>query len=126
MEITDDARRELFYCFDCLGELDLLACQFPVGVVKNDIKCGFCGMTLSKFIKTKRVGCYNDYDLFNIGPILLQYHKSDMHVGKIPYTQIISELDVLLNNAIKAENYEKAAEISDLIIGLKKLKDIKE
>ena len=90
-----------------------------------DITCPRCRMTLSKFIKTGRLGCPDCYQAFaaQLHPMLLQIHG---HAGRKPlqsetdqrsrYEQ--EELTRQLQLAVNAEDYEHAAEIRDRLRAL--------
>jgi protein arginine kinase activator len=148
LDILSGTKKEWFLCTPCMekydksGYLKLFALSLsgsPVMPIYNqykspsiepiDVRCPKCGMTLSQFMHTKRVGCDNDYDLFKLGPILKEYHKSDQHLGKFPKDQgltpevINNRLDNLksaMEEAISAEKYEDAARLRDEIKILKK------
>ena len=51
-----------------------------------DITCPRCRMTLSKFIKTGRLGCPDCYQAFaaQLHPMLLQIHGRVQHAGRKP------------------------------------------
>ena len=86
----------------------------------RDITCPRCRMTLSKFIKTGRLGCPDCYQAFaaQLHPMLLQIHGRVQHAGRKPlqsetdqrsrYEQ--EELTRQLQLAVNAEDYEHAAE----------------
>ena len=92
-----------------------------------DITCPRCRMTLSKFIKTGRLGCPDCYQAFaaQLHPMLLQIHGVQ-HAGRKPlqsetdqrsrYEQ--EELTRQLQLAVNAEDYEHAAEIRDRLRAL--------
>ena len=82
-----------------------------------DITCPRCRMTLSKFIKTGRLGCPDCYQAFaaQLHPMLLQIHGRVQHAGRKPlqsetdqrsrYEQ--EELTRQLQLAVNAEDYEQ-------------------
>ena len=86
-------------------------------------KCAECGMSYTDFKTKARLGCANDYEVFRAGllPLLEKIHGATQHVGKVPPTadataKMESELVRLkreLDAVIKAENFEKAAELRD-------------
>jgi protein arginine kinase activator len=85
---------------------------------EQDVTCSDCGMTLSKFRETGRFGCAKDYELFNVGPMLEKIHNASVHTGKAPKKSAedkIKHLKRHMEDAVKAENYEKAAELRDEI-----------
>lgn len=117
--------------FDKSGYLKL----FAVPVISDsilpttptDIECKSCGMTLSKFLKTKRVGCAEDYRLFGLQDSLESYHKASQHIGKIPINANVSKevvidrierLKNLMGDAVRADRFEEAAKIRDEIKAL--------
>jgi protein arginine kinase activator len=86
--------------------------------------CDACGTTIGKFRKTGVLGCPNCYESFKniLTHLLNQIHGSSKHIGNRPAKQRknvtnydISELKKDLQVAIQDENYEKAAELRDLI-----------
>jgi len=89
------------------------------------LKCPVCGFTQGDFKKTGRLGCSACYDVFSEGleGILKNMHKGSEHVGKAPEgfqrTQLfdtrIKTLQTNLDSAVKAEEYEKAADLRDQI-----------
>lgn len=102
---------------------------------EKSLKCSECGMDYDEFLKTGRFGCSNCYDVFQhkIEPVLKQLHGDTKFLGKKSNNNLKSsrlkdletiekvqhnELDTLKNElkqAIRVENYEKAAEIRDKI-----------
>ena len=87
--------------------------------------CSECGMRFSDFNMTQRFGCPNDYDVFrdDIEKLLLKVHGLTQHVGVVPKrisTKAAQESNLLklgreLEDAIKNEEYEKAAALRDRI-----------
>lgn len=150
LDIISGSKKEWFLCPPCMNKYDksgylklfainladppilpvLLTSPYkPVPTEPMDVRCPKCGMTLSKFMRTKRVGCDNDYDLFKLGPVLKEYHKSDQHFGKFPKDQTLppeavsnrlNHLKSAMKEAISAEKYEDAAKLRDEIKALKK------
>jgi len=88
-------------------------------------KCPSCGMTLKDFQKTTMLGCPECYVLFEkeINAIIEDVHDGDRHVGKIPANKKLSieilSLQTELSKAVKAQNFEKAAELRDKIKSLR-------
>lgn len=90
--------------------------------------CEKCGMSYEEFQKTGKVGCGNCYDSYGerLNPLIRRLHGSLEHTGKVPVRisktiKVTKEIDILreeLNNAVKKEEYEKAAQIRDQIKGL--------
>ncbi len=96
------------------------------------IKCPICKTTYKDFVKDSRFGCKDCYEVFGllINDQIKQLQGSDSHKGKSPIKikkmgdtskQSQSSFDELmelkrrLDMAIKAEEYEKAAEYRDRI-----------
>ncbi len=91
--------------------------------------CPTCGMTLAEFKQRGRFGCANDYEVFaaHIDPLLERIHDATppQHKGRLPRgnadtsaTDKARELAALkdqLDNAVLAEDYERAATLRDRI-----------
>ncbi|MCB1090452.1 MAG: UvrB/UvrC motif-containing protein [Verrucomicrobiae bacterium] len=85
--------------------------------------CDECGFTQSDFKKTGRFGCAHCYEVFSEGleNLLEAMHKKTEHSGKVPQRfrstmakrERLGELKIRLDEAIKAENYEIAAQLRD-------------
>lgn len=93
------------------------------------LRCSHCGMTLTRFLNTSRLGCPHCYETFQhqLVPILQRLHGGNVaHEGKIPariggaiYTKKkLQELKAALQEAISQEEFEKAAELRDQIRAL--------
>lgn len=90
-----------------------------------EVRCPSCGMTQSDFKKSGRLGCSRCYDTFAeaLAPLLKGMHKGEQHIGKTPPGRAeslatIERLKALrreLDQAVKAENFEAAAELRDRI-----------
>lgn len=91
-----------------------------------EITCDSCGITFKEFQKNGMLGCPNDYRVFSSALRSLIARSQDgkiMHVGKIPHNadnnqQKEAKILVLRNelrDAIRAENYEAAANLRDNI-----------
>ncbi len=88
-------------------------------------KCQFCGLTFEDFGKVGRFGCGQCYKTFgsDLLDLLRKIHGSNEHRGKVPSgtadtVKVIREERKLrdeLKMAIEQEDFEKAAEIRDLI-----------
>jgi protein arginine kinase activator len=111
----------------------------------EEVRCSVCNMSFSEFSKTGRLGCSNCYKVFRneLNPILRRIHGSIEHKGKTPVRGVpgtpkktentkaaqeneeaaksevncneLERLKTELNEAIKTEEYEKAAVIRDKI-----------
>lgn len=97
----------------------------------QDEKCPFCGSTLDDIKSTGRLGCAQCYFAFEsqVDVLLRRIQSSSFHVGKRsvkPANQnyndqiLIRELKKKLNEAVKKEDYEKAAGLRDEIIIIEK------
>lgn len=88
-------------------------------------KCPVCGFTQADFKKTGRLGCSACYDVFaeGLGLMLKNMHKGGEHTGKAPASFLkhsrheakIKSLQTSLDEAVAAEEYEKAAALRDQI-----------
>ena len=123
VDITDGEKREFYMCQSCADAINLPAVALPLSVPRVQSMpqptCKQCGWTMTKFMKTGRLGCPEDYNVFSQWIDLSQYHGSDQHVGKVPQSVALEQekkdLQTALNNAVKSEAYEDAAKIRDLI-----------
>ena len=92
---------------------------------KIDIKCPQCGLTYKKFKALGKFGCSQCYKTFGdqIDSLVKGLHGHNTHRGKIPKRSNIKiflrreteKLRVDLEDAIKREEFEKAAIIRDEI-----------
>ncbi len=144
-EITDGVRTEMHVCEQCaveqgiavksqmsINELlsNLLASQPDdeemLGPSQKDISCPNCGFTLEQFQKEALLGCPHDYEVFekSLLPLIAKAHDGKTyHAGKIPSKTSRSskkQMDLLkmrqqLEAAVKAEDYEQAAQLRDKI-----------
>ncbi len=90
-------------------------------------------MNRADFKKQARLGCPECYKSFSaeLTSIAQAMHHSKQHIGKIPFregnqvrlTTKISCLQNKIDQAIKKEDYEKAADLRDEISKLKKSKE---
>ena len=92
-------------------------------------ECPSCGMTVQAFRKGGLLGCPNDYDAFNetLEPMIEKSQGGNSkHVGKVPknepedskkHIEVIN-LRKQLEQAVRGEDYEKAAELRDRINNL--------
>lgn len=94
--------------------------QNPVRTV-----CVSCGITFDEFLKNGKLGCTKCYDIFHdkLVDALKKIHGNVVHTGKFPaklgskikVERKIKLLQDELTDAIKKEDYEKAAIIRDKI-----------
>jgi len=141
-EIINEQMTELHLCEGCakdkgiaglgqpFGLQDLLAGLVDFGAPvasgkKTTLKCPNCKMTYEDFRKLGRFGCSECYETFkeSIEPLLKKIHGSVQHVGKSPQrsgetnnaNKELQELQLRLQKAIGAENFEEAAKLRDKI-----------
>ena len=98
--------------------------QAPISLSES-LKCNRCGLTFRDFSKTGRFGCSQCYNTFKgqMNPLLRRIHGKTHHVGKVPkrtggQLRIKHEVNRLkreLQEAINAEEYERAAVLRDKI-----------
>ncbi len=91
----------------------------------RELVCKNCGLTFSEFKAAGRLGCAECYTAFSKGlvPLLNKIHQSDRHAGKVPRRvaqrvtvhQEVADLRRRLDEAVKTEEYEKAATLRDQI-----------
>jgi len=95
-------------------------------VTQETKKCPNCGMSLAEFQKSGRLGCSECYKAFKpyLLPVLRRIQGNVQHSGKRPKvfsskesdkTEIISMLRKELEEAVKREDYERAAVLRDKI-----------
>lgn len=95
----------------------------------GDTTCSNCGLTLSKFKKTGILGCGKCYDEFSeyLQPVIQGIHGHRHHIGKTPkrvspdirLQKEVEDLSLKLEEAVKKEEFERAAEIRDEIRRIK-------
>lgn len=91
--------------------------------------CGGCGMSLSEFLNSGRLGCSHCYESFGdaLERPLRQIHGTATHTGKIPHkggAKISAETKIRhlqseLDAAVSKQDFEKAAKLRDEIKALK-------
>jgi len=100
---------------------------------EKNLSCPDCGMDLATLKKTAKVGCGKCYETFSayMEPFIKGIHGKTVHTGKIARQRVsedegeylnttreISRIRKQLEEAVKSENYELAAEYRDLIQAL--------
>lgn len=91
--------------------------------------CAYCGLRLEDFKKTGRLGCSHCYVTFegHLKPLLRRLHGGSQHIGKVylPPNPSIAEreerlagLRRKLDRAVESEDFERAAQIRDMIRSL--------
>lgn len=111
---------------------NLLAGFFTPGVKQvqaAEKKCPDCGLTFREFAANGMAGCPKCYETFakELEPTISKLHGKSTHTGRVPakfrekldLRNKIEALEAEQQNAIRDENYERAAEIRD---ELKKLR----
>ena len=93
------------------------------------VRCESCGLSTADFKSLGRFGCPSCYESFKdlLDPMLEEMQKSATHRGKVPHVsanRVASRNQIQLwednlQNAIKAERYEDAAQWRDKITQLK-------
>ena len=94
--------------------------------IDADTACPVCGITLKQFSKQSLLGCPNDYDFFEqqLMPIIEKAHCGrTSHQGKVPSKLPADDKNKIelinlrrkLDEAVKSEDYETAAELRDKI-----------
>ena len=96
----------------------------------EEVTCDKCGMTLSDFQKTGKLGCAQCYKAFesSVIPVLKGIHMNEKHTGKRPGEKVSVDMEKEteselkkerlskeLKMAISTENFEEAARIRDEI-----------
>ncbi|MDY0234834.1 MAG: UvrB/UvrC motif-containing protein [Gudongella sp.] len=94
-----------------------------------DVKCPNCSLSYEKFRATGKLGCSECYDAFGVElkSVIKGIHGHTKHSGKMPKRGItrikkeinIEELTEQLEDAVKLEEFEKAADLRDEIKRLK-------
>lgn len=97
---------------------------------KDELLCPVCGMSATEFSTGGRFGCPDCYKVFadQLGEMLKKIHGSSCYRGKAPNRagicyarkKEIVNLKLLLDSAVKEENYEEAAFLRDQIKLLEK------
>lgn len=118
--------------FDTMGfDFDKLFGSFMGGVpsLKSARRCECCGSTFEDIAKSGKIGCAECYTTFynELLPSIQRIHGKTAHTGKLgkaagEKSRVQNELTRLtneLNEAIKAQNFEKAAELRDKINAIK-------
>jgi protein arginine kinase activator len=99
--------------------------------VDTDLMCEECGISYVEFRNQGLLGCPRDYDVFRdvLTPLIERAHDGGTHhTGKTPKSlgttrttqQEIRRLKRQLQEAVTAEDYDRAAELRDRIGALEK------
>jgi len=89
------------------------------------LKCPECGMTYLQFRQTLSLGCPNDYEAFSepLDQLLENVHGAKRHTGRVPQGAAqqagsgpaLAVLQRRLDEAVKDEDFERAARLRDEI-----------
>jgi protein arginine kinase activator len=99
--------------------------------------CPTCGITLKEFQKRGRLGCPEDYEVFEdeLSRLLRKLHRADVHVGSVPSKAqarrgrrrfIRERIDALkkeLDAVVRSERFEEAARLRDRLKELEKAEE---
>ena len=101
----------------------------PQKTAERGKSCPLCGGTFHDFVKTGKAGCPRCYETFEaeLLPSIQRIHGRTARTGQAPARfreenekkQKIAGLETELKEAIRTENYEKAAEIRDTLRNLR-------
>lgn len=97
--------------------------------------CAYCGLRLEDFKKTGRLGCSHCYVSFepNLKSLLRRLHGNTRHVGKVylppdptqaEQQERLAGLRRKLDKAVESEDFERAAQIRDMIRTLEVRSDV--
>jgi len=89
----------------------------------RETPCPVCGFTAEHLRKTGRLGCSNCYEAFRemLQDVLSDCQKGDSHTGKTPKSMIKyrqMNLQAALDEAVREERFEEAAELRDQLKSL--------
>lgn len=141
-EIINGNSKEIHLCEECASKSEEFNSSFTIqdllaGLLDipgehdlkeefaEDISCSSCCTTYEEFKRGGKFGCGNCYDSFRekLVPLFKNIHGHDTHVGKIPKRtgrvikkrKDINSLKSRLQESVKHEEFEIAAEIRDEI-----------
>lgn len=133
---------EIALCSDCADSMgysynmftndmgmNLFGSLFGTPSRKNELYspkvCTLCGSTFQDFIKNGKVGCSKCYEIFKdeLAPTITSIHGKARHIGRAPKehrakfekANKIEDLKKQLKEAIRNEDFEKAAKLRDEI-----------
>jgi protein arginine kinase activator len=145
--VANGKKVDIYLCQKCANEsaaaglkaafglLDIFPGHFVFGgeneqlfKVKSSESCPVCGKTFAEIQKDGKIGCANCYAVFRerLKPFVERVHRSLSHKGRCPSgvseayktARRIDELKRSLDEAVRNEEYEKAAGIRDHIRSL--------
>ena len=140
-DIVQGVKKEVHLCEDCAQQQQLINKQElnlsailqsvigqHVGATSDELSrlsCPNCGMKYMEFKAEGRLGCPQDYEVFQsaLEPLLERMHRGKRHTGKKPpnaLANLVSQQEIMslrtqLRAAVDAEEYEEAARLRDLI-----------
>ena len=97
------------------------------GAVEGDAggRCPCCGASFAEISQSGKAGCAQCYTVFRdrLMPSIKRMHGKTKHVGKVPSNAPaelrnaarLSELKEQLSDAVRSEEFEKAARLRDMI-----------
>jgi protein arginine kinase activator len=144
-QIINNVQREVHLCSECAHNVNFANIEMPkeindflsnymgfnsefaelsVGIQQREV-CSRCGLNYKEFQEKGKLGCEKCYNVFEdrLEPTIRKIHRNVKHIGKTP-KKFLKELKVdndkkmlrkQLDEAIKEEKYEIAAEIRDKI-----------
>ncbi len=144
VEMVDGELRDLHLCDDCANTRGMALSLSPFAGPLVDMLMGLldemrvgeertedgrvcpeCGLTRGEFRRTGKLGCASCYEAFGseLKPLLRRVHGSTVHTGTIPSKaprdietgRRARALQLELERAVRAEEYERAAELRDEI-----------
>jgi protein arginine kinase activator len=142
-QVTENIESEFHLCESCAllrgintqeNRVELSISNLLTGLVdfkdradaeQQNVVCPKCKQTLQNFKKQQKLGCNECFNVFSheIKSVLKRVSGEGRHRGKYPrkylayqtYLEEIKELKTKLEEAIKIENYEEAANLRDQI-----------
>jgi len=143
--ISDGVKQVKHLCETCANQQDLPDPVIHTGIQEilqnlvdvraepDDVCCPSCQTTLSNFRRHGRLGCAQDYDLFedSLLELLERIHGTVTHAGKRPgepspeiaLERTRRDLVLRLDGAVRDEAYEDAARLRDEILTIDKQLD---
>jgi protein arginine kinase activator len=144
-EVANGVKREAHLCASCAQAAGVgIKVSFSISDILGNLvepmkpgkpaergatlQCPDCGLTYADFKAKARLGCSRDYEVFKAGlvPLLEKIHGATQHTGKVPPNadrsakreNELAQLKRQLEAMVKAENFEKAAELRDRLKSL--------
>lgn len=122
-----------FFGSDLLGETTLfdklIGTPQRSQTAEKTKTCPLCGSAFSDLVKSGKAGCPLCYETFGaeLAPSVRRIHGRSAHTGQVPARfreetekkQKIAAMETELKEAIRTENYERAAELRDSLRDLR-------